>query len=153
MEHDRPQLRSVKTRNLEVGHSLDLPPPKRFSMSPVEEVAAPHRSASDKPEVVTAASQNGEVILRISFRGRIRTIRAKSPNTRVELLKVFSDDLVDVILGEREVPSDEREEVLRRISQEFKAGQSRSRVGSKAVVSAVTKYGHSKRPVVHQSGS
>ncbi len=77
-------------------------------------------SYEPRPTITSVSKSEGFLTINIESRGRSITLKSKIPDPRGELQKVFSDDITDIILGEKNIPEGQREATLSKISEQYK---------------------------------
>lgn len=77
-------------------------------------------AASKAPKVTAIQSNGGKVVVHIEVGGSNKVVSESTPNERAKLNKIFSDDLVKVILSETSIPRQKRSQTLDRIAVQYK---------------------------------
>jgi len=79
-----------------------------------------NESSISRPVLKSIRRSEGVLSIDLEFRGRDVTLINKVVDRRKELQKVFTDDLVDIILGDAQIPDGERDNILSRISEQYR---------------------------------
>lgn len=83
---------------------------------------------SNAPKVTAIQNDGGKVVVHIKVGGNSKIVSESTSSERDKLNKIFSDDLVNVILSEASIPKQKRSQTLDRIAMQYKSRMVAQRV-------------------------